>query len=242
MLESNGLNGLNFYPDLTPNIHTADDHFCRYNFVSEYIKGKSVLDAACGEGYGAEILIDNGAIKYTGIDINNNNIDHANTKYQKLKGATFHNADALTFETNETFQIICSFETIEHVIDPQKLLVNMYQYLASDGILFISTPYRYTYLGNSSIYDKPKNIHHIREFMPLELISLLKNAGFNPVSMYGQRLAIRNHKNIVSKLLRKIIGETDRNSSPYLRLFNNYSFKPSPITKIPKYFLILATK
>jgi O-antigen biosynthesis protein len=45
------------------------EHVYRYAFASDFVKGKYVLDIACGEGYGSAVLLKAGAEKVIGIDI-----------------------------------------------------------------------------------------------------------------------------------------------------------------------------
>ena len=56
------------------------EHLQRYQSVSEFVKGKIVLDAACGEGYGSYI-ISNFADTVFGIDISNEAIEYARAHY-----------------------------------------------------------------------------------------------------------------------------------------------------------------
>ncbi len=68
--------GERFVPGVDSGILEAE-HVQRYIFAGEYAKGKSVLDIACGTGYGSSILNKAGATIVTGVDISNEAIEFA---------------------------------------------------------------------------------------------------------------------------------------------------------------------
>src|SRR5260370_30915583 len=57
------------------------EHVYRYAFASRFVKGRRVLDIACGEGYGAAALQKAGAAHVIGIDISESVCLHARKKY-----------------------------------------------------------------------------------------------------------------------------------------------------------------
>jgi len=95
------------------------EHTQRYEFAKKYTKGNIVLDAACGTGYGKEILE---AAGYMGIDISEEAIAYAKKHY----GDGFLVADledpAKSVDPIPDVDVIISFETIEHLQDPNKFL------------------------------------------------------------------------------------------------------------------------
>lgn len=146
------------------------EHTQRYCFASELVKGKVVLDAACGEGYGSHILKQNASEVYS-IDLDQEVIDNANKKYTKdnikFKAASI---EKLPFEDN-IFDVVVSFETIEHVGKEiqEAFLKEISRVLKKDGILIISTP-------NKLIYTDRvlgENIYHKKEFYRQEFLDFL---------------------------------------------------------------------
>jgi len=116
-------------------------HKMRYEFASQYVNGKSVADIACGTGYGSNILRKLGNAKLVlGIDIDTKTIDYASSKYG-WENVEFkcNSADNVEIE-DESFDVIVSFETIEHVDNDEKLLSEFHRLLKPNGILIISTP------------------------------------------------------------------------------------------------------
>jgi ubiquinone/menaquinone biosynthesis C-methylase UbiE len=117
----------------------AVEHLARYSFCLELVKDKIVLDAACGEGYGTNLL-SNVARSVTGIDVEPSIIQHAQSKYKK-QNLSFISASVLqTPFANNTFDVIVSFETIEHLEEHEEMLKEFKRILKQDGLLILSTP------------------------------------------------------------------------------------------------------
>lgn len=161
---------------------TELEHVHRYLSVASLCRGKAVLDAACGEGYGSRILA-SFALKVDGVDIDAGTIGAAQQKYP-LDNLRFAQADlcALPFEMDQ-FDVICSFETIEHIADPFAALAEFRRVLKPGGLLIISTPDKTIY--NQSLAEP--NSFHVREFERDEFLDVLK-ARFSHVESYGQRV------------------------------------------------------
>ena len=117
------------------------DHLARYQFASRFVGGKSVLDIACGVGYGSALLSEAGALRVDGVDINEDVIAHARGSYASEK-THFQCGDIYTFSSSSCYDIIVSFETIEHVDDYNKALANLSRLLCENGRLIISSPNR----------------------------------------------------------------------------------------------------
>src|SRR5690242_21131023 len=91
------------------------DHLQRYHFFEQHYKGKSVLDMACGTGYGSDIILAHGAANVTGVDIADEAIGFARSHYKDPR-LQFVQSDFRAVETRDTrFDLVISFETIEHV-------------------------------------------------------------------------------------------------------------------------------
>jgi SAM-dependent methyltransferase len=138
------------------------EHLARYRFASRLAEGKHVLDAACGEGYGTAMLAAAGAVEAIGVDLDADTVAHAKQRY----ALDFRVGDvcALPFE-DASFDLVVSFETIEHVADAGRALAEMRRALKPDGVLVISTPNSNEYLIESGF--------HQRDFRPGELGELL---------------------------------------------------------------------
>lgn len=206
-----------------------DDHIARYRFASKFTKGKSVLDAACGDGYGSVYLDAN---SYLGLDIDRETIIQAVSKYKSYGNRVdFMNAN-LDNETlyNMLFDVIVCFETIEHVTNPEFVLGNFYNYLKQDGILLISTP-NYT-------ITKGLNPHHVQEWTKAGFVSLLAKAGFIVYDVLGQRprpkSIVDKPRTILTKISDRLFGSIDERTSPEV--------KPIPPKMEARYLVAIAMK
>lgn len=141
------------------------EHMARYFFAGQFVADKNVLDVASGSGYGTRYLLDKGAAKVVGIDNSREAIKYSREKYQ-TSGIEFILADAakLPFKDN-IFDIVVSFETIEHLDDQEKFLREIKRVIKKNGLLIISTP-------NVLVFPKG-NTFHKKELAPSEFISLL---------------------------------------------------------------------
>ncbi len=167
-------------PNKTP-YYVFQQHINRYHFASNLAKNKVVLDIACGTGYGSYYLIKNGAKKVVGLDISEEAINYAKNNYKNLN-LTFITGDSkkLPFK-NEHFDIIVSFETIEHVNEYKKFLNECKRVLNEEGVFVCSTPNkRYT-----STFINEVNPYHVKEFYPEEFQNLI-NEYFPYTKLYGQ--------------------------------------------------------
>jgi O-antigen biosynthesis protein len=138
------------------------EHLARYRFATQFAKDRRVLDAASGEGYGTAILAAAGAASTVGVEIADAAVAEANRKY----GLPYVQGDVckLPFE-DASFDLVVSFETIEHVDDPARAVAEFRRVLAPDGMLVASTPNTREFLV--------QNEFHTREFTPEEFSSLL---------------------------------------------------------------------
>ncbi len=107
-------------PDLVSdhNIIEYKEHLARYEFASTFIKKGNVgLDIACGSGYGTQMLFQQGASIFYGVDISSEAIQYAKTHYENNQ-VKFIQSDATAINfPNQHFDIIVSFETIEHLTE-----------------------------------------------------------------------------------------------------------------------------
>ncbi|MDP1850210.1 MAG: class I SAM-dependent methyltransferase, partial [Solirubrobacteraceae bacterium] len=103
------------------------EHLARYRLAARLAPGRDVLDAACGEGYGSAMLAAAGAASVVGIDIDAATVAHARERH----GIDARQGDVgrLPFD-DATFGLVVSFETIEHVAEPERALDEFRRVLA----------------------------------------------------------------------------------------------------------------
>ncbi|MDB9526161.1 class I SAM-dependent methyltransferase [Oscillatoria sp. CS-180] len=146
-----------------------DQHFQRYKTACRFVKNKKVLDIACGEGYGSHMLHLAGAASVKGVDVFEDAVRHARSKYQ-TDGLEFVHANAETFTCPERFDVVISFETIEHLLSPEKFLTRLSNLLTPQGDLLLSVP-----LGETRHFDP----YHLHAFSQQNVFDLLDKTGFS---------------------------------------------------------------
>jgi SAM-dependent methyltransferase len=182
------------------------EHRARYHFGAQVVAGKAVLDASCGVGYGIEILSRAGAAAVTGVDLDPEAISEARSRFGKYAAALVE-ADLreLPLE-DDSFDVVVSFETIEHMEEPERGLAELRRVLRPDGVLVISSPNPDAYVGG--------NEHHIHEFRPEELEKavgrLFKNvASFRQDAWLGSSIRDASDGDGDQEVLRTATGEEE---------------------------------
>lgn len=196
-------------------------HMKSYEAILDEVKGKTVLDFGCGEGYGAKILSQS-AQQVTGIDISQEAIEQAKIKYPSPNVSFKHiktSNDIITILGENSFDIVISYQVIEHIHDATAYLEQIKKVLKPQGRLYLTTPNANFRL---LFFQKPWNQFHVREYTYESLQNTLKNF-FTEVNIKGftatERLLaieeerIRRNKWILWPLTNYFIPEFLRQSS-----------------------------
>jgi ubiquinone/menaquinone biosynthesis C-methylase UbiE len=143
-----------------------DEHLVRYQLAAQLARGKRVLDIACGSGYGSKILAEAGAEKVTAIDKSSETIAAAKQNFGH-NAVLYKEGEAENIgEAGGTFDLVVSFETIEHLKNTEKYLAEILRVLKPEGIFLVSTP-------NREVFGQ-KNPYHLHEFTRGEFEAALK--------------------------------------------------------------------
>lgn len=124
----------------------SDAHVVRYQWACSYIKsGDRVLDAACGLGYGAHVIRSlTQAAKLVGIDGSEYAVNYATHSYASAAAGIEYQIgllpNVLSSYEDGSFDVIISFETMEHVENPRLLLHEFYRLLTPGGRVIVSVP------------------------------------------------------------------------------------------------------
>lgn len=157
-------------------------HSCAYQFAGDFVAGKEVLDIGCGEGYGSAFLAGS-AKRVMGIDYNPDVIDYARNKYRK-DNLEFMVLDVANLGSlGRKFDIICSFQNIEHIRDTDNLLKNVANLLNEGGSFICSTCNRNDASPGSVA---PFNKFHVKEYLIDEFKGMLQRH-FGHVEISGLR-------------------------------------------------------
>jgi ubiquinone/menaquinone biosynthesis C-methylase UbiE len=161
----------------------AYEHLHRYGFAKEFVRGKRVLDLACGEGYGSFILSET-ADSVTGIDIDDLSVRHASSRYAKDNLSFITGSiTKIPIEGESLFDVIVCFEAIEHVKEHDSLMSEVKRLLKKEGAFIVSSPNKYIY----SDLPNYKNPFHVKELYLDEFRKLLSDR-FKNVYLYGQKV------------------------------------------------------
>jgi ubiquinone/menaquinone biosynthesis C-methylase UbiE len=152
------------------------EHFTRYYCAQDLVKGKVVLDIACGSGYGTQLLA-KGAKKVYGVDVSRDAVEYARKKFP-AKNVEYLTGDATKIPLDDnSVDVVVTFETIEHIKDYHRFLTEVKRVLKDDGLAIISTP-------NDTEFAEG-NHFHVHEFTYKELIREVKKY-FKNIDSYFQ--------------------------------------------------------
>jgi 2-polyprenyl-3-methyl-5-hydroxy-6-metoxy-1,4-benzoquinol methylase len=173
-------------PDETPPGPVAI-HEKRYRFALPHCTGKRVLDGACGVGYGSAVLAD-AAAEVVGVDVSEDAIAYARSRYGRAN-VEFRVDDLLAPHLDDgSFDVVCSFETIEHLPDRDAYLGHVVRVLRDGGVFIVSTP------RVDETTESPENPYHCVEYSRPDFAALLARY-FGRVVLYGERrLQTRRHR------------------------------------------------
>jgi len=161
---------------------TAIEHLHRYAFAAEYARDKDVLDIACGEGYGSNLLA-RVAASVVGVDISHEVVAHARNKYGRTIKFCVGSCTRVPL-ASDSFDTIVSFETLEHIDDHDGMLQEVKRVLRRDGVFIISTPDKLNY---GHLVGDAGNPFHVRELSSEEFVNLLKRY-FKNTYFYEQKI------------------------------------------------------
>ncbi len=172
------LTGERTLPDVPEENYWYRRHEAVYEWIAQRVAGLDVVDMACGEGYGSEVLAKRAA-RVTGVDANPEAHEHARAKYTR-PGLTF--ARDLVQTWAEPVDAVVFLQTIEHVEYPGAILDHFKRTLKPGGAAYGSTPNVLTLAGPDR--EKSDNPWHVKEYRAEEFREL-SEAHFDQVEMLG---------------------------------------------------------
>lgn len=158
------------------------EHLHRYLLACELAVGKTVLDIACGDGYGAAMLARHAA-QVTGVDIDTPTVERARGKYV-ADNLRFLQGSATDIPLDDdSVDLVISFETIEHLMEQDRMLYEIRRVLRPEGFLIISSPDKYEYIDVPGYHNE----FHLKELYRQEFEALLQKH-FSRHALLGQRV------------------------------------------------------
>ena len=172
------LTGERTLPDVPEENYWYRRHLAVYGWIAERVAGREVVDMACGEGYGSNVLSQR-AGRVTGVDANPEAHEHARLRYRRAN---------LSFKRDmvEMFSQPCDalvfLQTIEHLQDPRAALEHFRSLLRPGGVAYVSTPNVLTLAPKGA--ERSGNPWHIREYRANEFRDLCEGV-FGSVELLG---------------------------------------------------------
>jgi SAM-dependent methyltransferase len=162
----------------------AVDHLLRYAMAAPMVKGKRVMDAACGMGFGSVLLMHQEASEVVGVDLSGEAIESCARRWPHDR-LTFRSCDLEELASAQLgqFDLITSFETLEHVRHPGIVLEQFRTSLEAGGVLFGSVP------GKTDRLEE--NEFHLHHFTRDSLHDLLRGQ-FKEVAIYRQDFSVKS--------------------------------------------------
>jgi 2-polyprenyl-3-methyl-5-hydroxy-6-metoxy-1,4-benzoquinol methylase len=166
----------------------------RHEFALDHVRGKRLLDAGCGTGFGSHFLAANGAKEVVAMDVSEDAMNEAKTHYKR---------DNLRYECQDIerlgselgqFDVVTNFGSLPHLRHPEAFIDGAASLLVTGGKLIMTMP-------NGEVYPvdetgKPLYKYQFRTFGADNLIALL-SPRFRDTTIYGQW---RTHAGYLRKL------------------------------------------
>jgi SAM-dependent methyltransferase len=172
------LTGERTLPDVPAENYWYRRHLVVYRWIAERCAGREVVDMACGEGYGTDVLAGRAA-RVTGVDANPEAHEHARLKYSR-PGVRF--VRDLVESYDEPCDAVVFLQTIEHVQNPAEILGHFKSMLRPGGVAYVSTPNVLTLAPEGA--EKSGNPWHVKEYRAEEFRELCESV-FGSVELLG---------------------------------------------------------
>jgi 2-polyprenyl-3-methyl-5-hydroxy-6-metoxy-1,4-benzoquinol methylase len=172
------LTGERTLPDVPEENYWYRRHLVVYVWIAARVGGRRVVDMACGEGYGSNVLA-GAAASVVGVDANPDAHEHARLRYRR-PNLRYERALVETFA--EPCDAVVFLQTIEHVQDAGAILEHFKSMLEPGGAAYVSTPNLLTLAPPGA--EKSDNPWHVREYRAAEFQALCEDH-FGTVEMLG---------------------------------------------------------
>lgn len=198
-----------------PGIPRENYWFQRHLAVYEWIVRRglaqgTVIEAGCGEGYGADLLSTAGATVIA-LDYDEPVVSHVGRTYPQVD-ARLANLESLPLPDQAADHAV-SLQVIEHLWDLPAFLRDCHRVIRPDGSIVVSTPNRVSFSPGVGRGQKPTNPFHVEEFDAQQVHELLAAAGFGLVEVLGLRHGPRitaderEHGSLVNRQIDAVLGD-----------------------------------
>jgi SAM-dependent methyltransferase len=172
------LTGERTLPDVPEENYWFRRHLVVYRWIAERVRGLQVIDMACGEGYGANVLAGTAA-NVVGVDANPEAYEHARARYRR--GNLRFERD-LVESFSERADAVVFLQTIEHLQEPGAALEHFRTLVGEGGTVYLSTPNVLTLAPKGA--TRSDNPWHVYEYRAVEFERLCREH-FAAVGLFG---------------------------------------------------------
>ena len=144
----------------------------------------TIVDAGCGEGYGAALLAGALGANVIGLELDRSAAEHARARYGNAITVLEANLDEWPV-ANDTTDVVISMQVVEHLWNLPKFWAEAKRVLKPGGLMIITTPNRLTFSPSLGRGEKPTNPFHVEEFDMEQLAAMVGDAGFSDVTCNG---------------------------------------------------------
>lgn len=142
-------------------------------FFEKYIDPENkleTLEIGCGTGFVLKELKRIKSLELHGAEVL---LDGLKLASKRVAGVEFFQLDATNMNFVSEFDIICTFDVLEHIDDDIKAIENISKALKINGLFFVTVP-RHPFLW--AAIDEMSN--HKRRYKKSEIVNKLENSGF----------------------------------------------------------------
>jgi SAM-dependent methyltransferase len=226
------LTGERTLPDVPEENYWYRRHLVVYEWIAARTAGKRVIDMACGEGYGADVLA-RSAVSVVGVDANPEAHEHARLRYMR---ENLRYARELVETFSEPADAVVLLQTIEHLQDPGEVLAHFRSLVGTDGVVYVSTPNVLTLAPKGA--KRSDNPWHVHEYEADEF-EMLCRGSFSRVEMFGLYHArkLRMHE-LALKLGWDSVHPRLRLTGPFYRWFtpaiaaSDFALRPAAVADL----------
>jgi 2-polyprenyl-3-methyl-5-hydroxy-6-metoxy-1,4-benzoquinol methylase len=172
------LTGERTLPDVPEENYWFRRHLVVYEWIAPRVAGARVIDMACGEGYGSEVL-SRSAASVVGVDANPEAHEHARLRYRR---ENLHFERELIERFSAPADAVVFLQTIEHLRDPASALSHFRQLVGPEGTVYVSTPNVLTLAPKGA--ERSDNPWHVHEYTASEFDGLCRQE-FSRVELHG---------------------------------------------------------
>jgi SAM-dependent methyltransferase len=191
-----------------------------YELALQYFSdADSVLEIGAGTGAFAEKLR---VSKYTGLELNGVAVSRARSRGFDVRHDTIENHAAVCCNS---YDVVCSFQVLEHVPDVHSFLVAAINCVKNDGLMIHSVPSDDSFIGKqaNNILNMPP--HHSTRWSDTALGNIAQVFGLELVGLFHESLSnvhVRSYcVQRIHATANKLFGRRDRAlDAAYLRLTN----------------------